>query len=54
MRGADANAGAKTVVRAHAHEVFNLTVDDEGAFLDLDTPADYERALALAARLSIE
>ena len=54
LRSADPVRGAKTVVRAHAHEVFNLTVDDEGAFLDLDTPADYERALALAARLSIE
>ena len=53
LRTADPASGAKPVVRAHAHEAVNVPVDDEGAFLDLDTPADYERALALAARLSI-
>jgi CTP:molybdopterin cytidylyltransferase MocA len=54
LRAADLTSGAKSVVRAHAHEVVNVAVDDEGAFLDLDTPEDYARALALAARLSIE
>ena len=53
LRAADPAAGAKPVVRAHAGEVVNVPVDDEGAFLDLDTPEDYERALALAARRSL-
>jgi molybdenum cofactor cytidylyltransferase len=52
LRAADPTRGAKPVVHAHAHEVVNVAVDDEGAFLDLDTPEDYARALALAARLS--
>jgi CTP:molybdopterin cytidylyltransferase MocA len=54
LRAADPTRGAKPVVRAHAHEIVNVAVDDEGAFLDLDTPEDYARALALVARLSIE
>jgi molybdenum cofactor cytidylyltransferase len=53
LRAADRARGAKVVVRAHADDIVNVTVDDEGAFLDLDTPDDYARALALAARLSI-
>ncbi len=53
LRAADPTRGAKPVVHAHAHEIANVAVDDEGAFLDLDTPEDYARALALAARLSI-
>ena len=53
LRAADPTSGAKPVVHAHAHEIVNVAVDDEGAFLDLDTPEDYARALALAARLSI-
>jgi len=44
LRVADLERGAKPVVRAHAHELLNVPVDDEGPFLDLDTPADYERA----------
>jgi molybdenum cofactor cytidylyltransferase len=51
LRAADPARGAKTVVRAHANEIVNVAVDDEGAFMDLDTPQDFERALALAARL---
>ena len=47
LRAADLQRGAKPVVRAHAAETLNLPVSDEGAFLDLDVPADYERAQAL-------
>jgi molybdenum cofactor cytidylyltransferase len=54
LRAADPRRGAKPVVHAHAHELVNLPVEDEGAFLDLDTPADYDRALTLAARLTVE
>lgn len=42
---ADLSAGAKTVVRAHETAIVNVPVDDAGAFLDVDTPLDYERAM---------
>jgi CTP:molybdopterin cytidylyltransferase MocA len=47
LRRADPIRGAKPVVHAHAHELVNLPVNDDGAFLDLDTPDDYRRVLAL-------
>jgi len=50
LRAADPARGAKPVVHAHAAELVNVPASDDGAFLDLDTPADYERALALARR----
>lgn len=43
LRHADASAGAKPVIRAHASEAGNVPVDDDGAFFDVDTPADYAR-----------
>ena len=43
LRAADLRTGAKPVVHAHAHELVNLPVTDEGAFVDLDVPEDYER-----------
>ena len=43
LRAADPRTGAKPVVHAHAHELIDLPVADEGAFVDLDVPADYER-----------
>ena len=46
LRRADPSAGAKPVVHAHAAEEVNVDVDDEGAFIDIDTPADYERLVA--------
>jgi molybdenum cofactor cytidylyltransferase len=46
LRNADPARGAKPVVHAHARDTINLLVDDEGAFLDLDTPEDYQRVLA--------
>jgi molybdenum cofactor cytidylyltransferase len=42
LRAAPLDAGAKTVVRAHAHDLVDVPVDDEGALIDIDTPADYE------------
>lgn len=42
LRAAPLDRGAKTVVRAHEAEILNVPVDDEGALLDIDTPADYE------------
>jgi molybdenum cofactor cytidylyltransferase len=43
LRAADPAAGAKEVVRARQHEILNVPVEDEGAFVDLDTPEDYRR-----------
>jgi molybdenum cofactor cytidylyltransferase len=45
LRAADPNVGAKAVVRAHADRILNVQVDDPGAFLDIDTPSDYENVL---------
>ena len=43
LRQASNAAGAKTVVRAHAADIANVPVDDQGAFADVDTREDYER-----------
>ena len=45
LRDAPLAGGAKTVVRAHAAEILNVFVDDEGCLVDVDTPEDY-RALS--------
>jgi CTP:molybdopterin cytidylyltransferase MocA len=45
LRRAPLDAGAKSVVRAHEHEILNVPVDDEGCVRDVDTPSDYERLL---------
>ncbi len=43
LRQASDAAGAKTVVRAHAADIVNIPVSDQGAFTDVDTREDYER-----------
>lgn len=45
LRGADPRVGAKAVVRSHRECILNVPVDDPGAFVDIDTPDDYERLL---------
>ena len=40
---ADPAGGAKSVVRAHADDILEVPVDDEGAFTDIDTREEYER-----------
>lgn len=45
LRAADARYGAKPIVRSHAAEILDVPVEDEGAFTDIDTLADYERVL---------
>jgi molybdenum cofactor cytidylyltransferase len=45
IRGAPLDTGAKSVVRAHEHELVNVPVDDEGCVRDVDTPSDYDRLL---------
>jgi molybdenum cofactor cytidylyltransferase len=39
----DPAQGAKVVVRAHAREIEEVPVDDEGAFIDIDTREEYQR-----------
>jgi CTP:molybdopterin cytidylyltransferase MocA len=45
LHDADRAHGAKPVVRAHAAEMIEVPIDDEGAFTDIDTPEEYERII---------
>jgi len=45
LRTADPSRGAKPVVHAHAAEEVSVDVDDDGPFIDVDTPQDYERLI---------
>lgn len=45
LRAADPAGGAKPIVRAHASPAGDLAIEDEGAFLDIDTMDDYRRAV---------
>jgi molybdenum cofactor cytidylyltransferase len=45
FRRADPSAGAREVIQRHRPGVIDVTVDDEGAFLDIDTPEEYERVM---------
>lgn len=42
LRRAPLTDGAKAVVHAHADQLLNVPVDDEGCLADIDTPGDYE------------
>ena len=46
LRAADPATGAKQVVRAHVSAAGDVAIDDEGAFLDIDTPEEYARAVS--------
>ena len=46
LRRADPSGGVKPVVRAYASPAGDFPVDDEGAFRDIDTVDEYQRALA--------
>jgi len=43
LRRADPSKGAKPVVHTYAAQEVNVDVVDDGAFIDIDTPEDYER-----------
>jgi molybdenum cofactor cytidylyltransferase len=45
LRRAPLDEGAKAVVHAHARELVNVAVEDEGAVTDIDTRVDYENAV---------
>lgn len=51
LRHADLTQGARVVVRAHAAESAALEVEDDGAFVDIDTPEDYARVFGGAVRM---
>jgi molybdenum cofactor cytidylyltransferase len=44
---ADPSRGAKPLVRAHVTPPGEVESDDEGAFVDVDTPEEYARLLSL-------
>ena len=44
LRSADPSTGAKPVVHAHLDDAVEVAIEDEGPFVDVDTPSDYERA----------
>lgn len=50
LRAADPAHGAKPVVHAHRHDLIDLPIDDEGAFLDADTMDEYHALLAFDRR----
>jgi molybdenum cofactor cytidylyltransferase len=43
LRRADLADGSKTVIRGHTADLLDIEVSDEGAFIDIDTPDEYER-----------
>jgi molybdenum cofactor cytidylyltransferase len=45
LRAADPAAGAKPIVRAHASTAGDIAIDDEGAFIDIDTEEDYRKTI---------
>ena len=49
LRRASDTAGAKPIVRAHASAAGDVTVTDEGAFCDIDTPDEYDRIIRARA-----
>ena len=50
LRRAPLDTGAKAVLRAHAHELTDVPVDDEGCVIDLDTPEDYAALIERTVR----
>jgi len=44
LRRADLSRGARDVIAACGPAVVDVATDDEGAFVDIDTPDEYERA----------
>jgi molybdenum cofactor cytidylyltransferase len=46
LRRADPTQGAKSVVHAHVSDIIEVQADGDGAFVDIDTPEDYERWIA--------
>ncbi len=47
LRAADPEQGAKAVLRAHPTLVLDVETEDEGALVDVDTRAEYQRVTGL-------
>ena len=45
LRRAPLDEGARAVVHAHASDITNVDVADEGCVTDVDTPEDYEKLI---------
>jgi molybdenum cofactor cytidylyltransferase len=45
LRSADPREGAKAIFAKHRERILDVAVEDEGAFIDIDTPGEYERVL---------
>ena len=50
LREAPLTEGARVVVHANADRIVNVTVDDDGCLVDIDTPADYEAVIGKSLR----
>ena len=48
LRSADPHQGAKPVVHRHLTESLDISVDDDGAFTDVDTVDDYRRVFGVS------
>lgn len=51
IRACDPSTGAKSVVRGNASVTGDVPVDDPGAYIDIDTPAEYAALPELRRRL---
>jgi CTP:molybdopterin cytidylyltransferase MocA len=45
LRSAPLDEGARAVVHAHAADIIEVDVSDEGCVTDVDTPADYQKLI---------
>jgi molybdenum cofactor cytidylyltransferase len=45
LRRADPAVGAKAVFATHASRRLDVAIDDDGAFVDIDTPEEYRKVL---------
>lgn len=51
IRACDPEVGAKSVVRGHASDAGDVPVDDPGAYIDIDTPAEFAALPGLRRQL---
>lgn len=49
IRRADPAVGAKPIVRRHASALGDVSIEDAGAFQDIDTPEEYARVIGSAS-----
>jgi len=54
LRRADPAVGAKAVFAAHASRRLDVSISDDGAFLDIDTPTEYRIVQAMAIDKLVE